>query len=199
MPPTRRVSLGGIVASPRRAMRVGMAILRGHLVRVSCALRGVRFECGRNLRVFGRLDIRGPGRVVFGDDVRVEMTVTPWTGSPDAVITVGSGTFLNGTRFGCVRAITIGPRSILADARLMDTDYHSTRIDRHSPDAPVRVSPVTLGENVWIAAQAGILPGTTIGDNSVVGFGAVCSGSYPANVLIAGNPARVVRDLGGPS
>lgn len=179
------------LAEPSHAFRVLFALVRGWWVRLRCP----RFECGRNLRVFGQLDIQGPGRVVFGDDVRVDMTVTPWTTSPDAVIRVGSGSFLNGTRFGCASAITIGPRAILADARIMDTNFHSTCIDRHNPEAPVRTAHITLGENVWVAGEAGILPGTSIGENSVVGFGAVCSGKFPANVLIAGNPAKVVRGL----
>ena len=189
---SRRLFLQAL-AEPSHAARVLLALLRGWWVKLSCA----RFECGRNLRVFGRLDIQGPGRVVFGDDIRVDMTVTPWTTTPDAIIRVGSGSFLNGTRFGCARSITVGPRAILADARIMDTNFHSTSIDRHNPEAPVRTEPVNLGENVWVAGEAGILPGTTIGENSVVGFGAVCAGEFPANVLIAGNPARVVRVLEG--
>ncbi len=184
-------SLRQALAEPAHAVRVLVALIRGWWLKLSCS----NFECGSNLRVFGRLDIQGPGRVIFGDDVRVDMTVTPWTTRADAVITVGSGSFLNGTRFGCASAITIGPRAILADARIMDTNFHSTCIDRHNPEAPVRTAPITIGENVWVAGVAGILPGTSIGENSVVGFGAVCSGQFPANVLIAGNPAKVVRGL----
>jgi len=145
--------------------------------------------------VYGRLSFYGPGRVIFGDHVRVGMTVTPWTYDRDAVISVGSHSFINGTRFACASAILIGDRAILADARIMDTDFHSLAIDRHRDGAHVRVERVVLGENVWVAAAVGVLPGTTIGDNSVVGFGAVCSGPYPANALILGNPARMIRSL----
>jgi acetyltransferase-like isoleucine patch superfamily enzyme len=77
----------------------------------------------------------------------------------------------------------------------MDTDFHSVRIDRHDPTAPVRVAAIVLEDNVWVGAQAGILPGTRIGANSVVGFGAVCAGVFPENVVIAGNPAKVVKRL----
>ena len=77
----------------------------------------------------------------------------------------------------------------------MDTDFHSTLRNRHDPDAPIRVAPVHIADNVWIAAAVGILPGTTIGANSVVGFGAVCAGDYPADVIIAGNPAVVIRPI----
>jgi len=111
-----------------------LALVKGHWCRVSCRLRGVRFEAGRNLRVFGTLSIKGPGRVRFGNDVVVDMTVTPWTYDPEATIEVGDGTFLNGTRFGCARSIVIGPRSIVADAAIADTNFHSTAIDRHDHD-----------------------------------------------------------------
>src|SRR5206468_6086399 len=133
----------------------------------------------------------------FGDDVVVEDTVTPWTYHPEAVIDIGDRTYLNGTSFGCARRIAIGPRGILARASIMDTNFHSTAVNRHDPDAPVKIAPVSIGANVWIAARVGILPGTTIGDNSVVGFGAVCAGSYPANSLIGPALATVVGRLDG--
>jgi acetyltransferase-like isoleucine patch superfamily enzyme len=133
--------------------------------------------------------------VVFGDNVRVGLTVTPWTYDPGAVITVGSDSFINGTSFGCQREIRIGARAILGRASIMDTDFHSVQIDRHLPDAPVRVAPIVLEDNVWVGAQAGILPGTRIGRNSVVGFGAICAGVFPENAVIAGNPAKIVKTL----
>lgn len=137
--------------------------------------------------------------MIFGDDVVIGMRVTPWTHHRDAVIRIGSRCYLNGARFGCRREIAIGDDGIIAEAHLLDTDFHSTRADRRNPEAPVRTAPVTIGPNVWIAAQAGILPGTSIGANSVVGFGAVCSGEYPPDVLILGNPARPVRPIERPA
>ena len=55
---------------------------------------------------------------------------------------------------------------------------------------------VHIGNNVWIGANATILPGVTIGDNTVIGAGAVVSKDLPANVLALGVPAKVVRELG---
>ena len=175
-----------VLARPRIAIREGLALSRGLWCRVSCRIRGIRFEAGRN---------RGPGRVIFGDNVRVGMTVTPWTYSPDATIEIGSDSFVNGTSFGCQQEIRIGQRAILGRSTIMDTDFHSLGIDRHNPGTPVRVAPVFLEENVWIGAQVGVLPGTRIGRNSVVGFGGVCAGVFPANVVIMGNPARVIRPV----
>lgn len=56
--------------------------------------------------------------------------------------------------------------------------------------------PVHIGSNVWIGAGAVILPGVTIGENSVIGAGSVVTKDIPANVVAVGNPCRVLREIG---
>ena len=56
--------------------------------------------------------------------------------------------------------------------------------------------PVHIGENVWIGANAVVLPGITIGDNSVIGVGSVVTKDIPPNVVAVGNPCRVLREIG---
>ena len=184
------------ISEPGKALSVAMALLRGRWYRLSARLRGVRFTAGRNFRVFGRLNVSGPGEVIFGDNVTILQTVTPWTYTREARIVVGDNVMLGGTQFGCQQEITIGRDSILAKASITDTDFHSTRADRRSNlDAPVRVAPVHIAENVWIGQFAGLLPGTKIGRNSVVSFGAICFKEYPENAIIMGNPARVAAPI----
>src|SRR5438445_2108038 len=101
---------------PRIAIREGRAILKGLWCRAWFRLRGVRFRAGRNLRIDGRLVIRGSGLVIFGDNVRVGMTVTPWTYASDSLISVGNDSFINGTSFGCYREIRVGEKAILGQA-----------------------------------------------------------------------------------
>ncbi len=55
--------------------------------------------------------------------------------------------------------------------------------------------PITVGNNVWIGAQVCVLPGVTIGDNTVIGAGSVVTKDIPANVVAAGNPCRVIREI----
>lgn len=55
--------------------------------------------------------------------------------------------------------------------------------------------PVKIGNNVWIGGKAVICPGVTIGDNVVIGAGAVVVKDVPSNVVVAGNPARIIRDM----
>lgn len=54
---------------------------------------------------------------------------------------------------------------------------------------------IAIGNNVWVGAQAVINPGVTIGDNTIIGSGAVVTKDIPANVVAAGNPCRVIREI----
>ena len=57
-------------------------------------------------------------------------------------------------------------------------------------------APVRIGKNCWIGAGARVMPGVTIGDNSVIGAGSVVTRDIPSNVVAAGNPCRVLRPVG---
>ena len=71
----------------------------------------------------------------------------------------------------------------------------------HPLDPEVRNSgwefgaPITIGDNVWIGGGSILNPGVTLGNNVVVGSGSVVTKSFGDNVVIAGNPARVIRTL----
>jgi acetyltransferase-like isoleucine patch superfamily enzyme len=146
--------------------------------------------------VRGPLKIRGPGKVIIGDNVLIDgrgHPVTPFTHHKDAVISIGSNSFVNGTRFGCQKKITIGEYAILGDARILDTDFHSIYPDRLSPNAVVESKPIIIGKNVWIGGAAIVLKGVNIGHNSVVGFGSVVTKDVPADCVVAGNPAKIIK------
>jgi monofunctional chorismate mutase, gram positive-type, clade 2 len=56
-------------------------------------------------------------------------------------------------------------------------------------------APITIGDNVWIGGNAVLTPGVTLGNNVVVGAGSVVTKSFPDNVVIAGNPARIIQEI----
>ena len=77
----------------------------------------------------------------------------------------------------------------LNEAYLMDSDSHGVE------GRPVKNAPIHIGNGTWIGARAIILPGVTIGSRCLVAAGAVVSKDVPDDTLVAGNPARVVREL----
>lgn len=110
-------------------------------------------------------------------------------------IEIGDGTFLN---YDCMildackvkigKHVMIGPRTCI---------YSAT----HPIYAPVRTAgydackPVTIGDNVWLGGNVVVNPGVTIGEGSVVGSGSVVTKDIPANVIAAGNPCRIIREI----
>jgi acetyltransferase-like isoleucine patch superfamily enzyme len=77
---------------------------------------------------------------------------------------------------------------------IYDSNHHSL-----DPVHPTRSAPVIIGRNVWLCRGAVVLPGSKIGDHTVVAAGSVVKGDLPSSVLAAGNPARVVRLLDIPA
>jgi acetyltransferase-like isoleucine patch superfamily enzyme len=199
---TARNIIGATVDKSRKALRDPSAAftalrarLRGQVFTVWCRLFRPRVSIGKRLALQGALIIRGKGRVVIGNNVVVGMKVTPFTYEPGAVIEIGDNVFLNGTRFGCKTSIRIGSRSILAECRISDYDFHSTDPEHRNDPEYIRSSPVNIEENVWVTAGCVILKGATIGRNSTVSCNSVVRGYIPPECIAAGNPATVLKQL----
>jgi acetyltransferase-like isoleucine patch superfamily enzyme len=130
--------------------------------------------------------------------------------APGGRLRVGRYCFVGpGTRVWAQTAITIGDHVLIAHlVDIHDTDSHSTNVVRRRADpvdlfergAPiawenVQSSPVVIEDDVWIGFKSSILKGVTIGRGAIVAAGAVVTKDVPAYTLVAGNPARVVRQL----
>ncbi|MGF6950412.1 acetyltransferase-like isoleucine patch superfamily enzyme [Neobacillus sp. B4I6] len=108
-------------------------------------------------------------------------------------ITIGKNVFFNtGCSFQDRGGISIGNGSMIGMNVTIATLNHGLSIETRNITYP---SPVMIGENVWIGSNATILPGVTIGDNSVVAAGAVVTKDVPENTVVAGVPAKVVKKI----
>lgn len=95
----------------------------------------------------------------------------------------------------CLRQMNIGRDFLMGwDTLLMDTDFHfMENVTTHEVNIPTR--DVTIGDNVWMAARSVILKGAQIPDGCIIGANSVVTGRYEKpNCVIAGNPARVVKE-----
>lgn len=98
-----------------------------------------------------------------------------------------------GVRITASDEISIGDSVMMANGvYITDSDWHGI-YDRVTRDP--QVAPVRIGNNVWLGDHAVVLKGVTIGENSIVAACAVVSKDVPANVVVAGNPAQVVKEL----
>jgi acetyltransferase-like isoleucine patch superfamily enzyme len=90
--------------------------------------------------------------------------------------------------------ITIGRECIVADrVMLIDFDHGMVEVERPIRLQGIYKRDVDVGHNVWIGYGACILRGVAVGDNSVIGTNAVVTGDIPANAVVGGVPARVIR------
>jgi maltose O-acetyltransferase len=111
-------------------------------------------------------------------------------------VSIGDRSFLN---YDCV-LLDVAPITIGADCQIAPRVQLVTAA--HPVDPRARRAgwesgaPVTIGDGVWLGAGAIVLPGVTIGAQSAVGAGAVVTRDVPAGVVAAGNPARVLREVG---
>ena len=109
-------------------------------------------------------------------------------------LTFGKDVFINiGCRFQDTGGITIGDGSLLGHGCTITTLDHSQDPERRADMLP---APVVIGRKVWFGANVTVVPGVTIGDGAVVGAGAVVTKDVPANTIVAGVPARVIRETG---
>jgi len=113
-------------------------------------------------------------------------------------IRIGNNVGISGATIYSKELIQIGNyTNIGGNVKILDHDFHPIEAEarkRNNMDL-VRKKAIIIGENVFIGCNSIVLKGTELGDNSVVGAGSVVSGKFPANVVIAGNPARIIKKL----
>ncbi len=106
---------------------------------------------------------------------------------------IGKNVFIN---FGCtildLGGVTIGDHALIGPNVSLLSEGHPVTPDRRHDLVP---GPVIIGCNAWIGAGAMILPGVTVGENSVVAAGSVVTKDVPADSVVAGIPAKFVRKL----
>ena len=160
-------------------------------------LRGVT-RLPLSVRLNGRVRIDNPhrrGAIELGERVNIIGRIVPVEIAvrPGARVAIGAGTFINyGVSISACESVEIGAECQIGQyAIVQDNDYHDL-IDKRS-EPPSR--PVVIEDRVWLGARAIVLRGVHIGHDAVVGAGSVVTRDVPPWTVVAGMPARVVRQL----
>lgn len=160
------------------------------------ALRHVD-RVGPRVRVRGRPAISNRGRMELGARVQLNSTIArlELVTEPGGTLLVGDRSLIN---FGCsvvaTQLVSIGADCLIGThVMLLDNGYHRVEPERRLERPPS--APIVIEDNVWVGARAIVMAGVTIGAGSCVGAGSVVTADVPPRTLVAGNPARVIRDL----
>jgi acetyltransferase-like isoleucine patch superfamily enzyme len=176
-----------------------IVVLRGTRLRLE---RGARIEVPRGCRLLigkshvagapaslhmmrdARLTVTGQGRVAISRGARIVIM-------QDAHLEVGGETTINyNSAVTCGRRISIAPFCAISwNVNILDGNLHELIVDGVTQP---RSRPVVLGRYAWIGCGATII-GATVGTGAVVGAGSVVASDVPDRVVVAGNPARIVR------
>lgn len=164
-----------------------------------------KIEIGKKTKFYQPLKLKnGGGTIIIGENCSFGFRyggrfkngeIEIQTRSKEAKIEIGNNVATNNNIFLCSRkSIKIGDKTLIGrDVVIMDHNGHGIKADeRNLPGTAIGVE---IGENVWLGNNVVILPGTLIGKNSIVGANSVVKGNFLENVIIQGNPAKIIKKI----
>ncbi len=200
--------LHAVLDTPWRVQNELRRLLALPLIRLHFRLHGIAW--GQRWRIFGMPIIQRHRRssITLGDGLELRSwpqsnplapvhPVVLATRNAGALIRIGVDCGLTGTTIVAAERVIIGDRVLLgANTTVVDTDFHPlTPQERQRDMLNGRHAPVLIEDDVFVGMHSLILKGVTIGRGSVIGAGSVVTRDVPPGVIVAGNPARVVRSV----
>lgn len=183
-------------------------------------MKMMKVEYGKNLLLKGMPVIfnKGAAKLKIGKNVTIKSSFLSnlvglysrtivVTRTPGAVIEIGDNVGISGATIYARKGIYIGENTCIGgNCKILDNDFHpidmEDRIkllqDVNGGDSNlIPTREIHIGKNCFLGCNSIILKGTVLGDGCVVGAGAVVSGKFEDNCVIAGNPAKVIKRLDG--
>ena len=120
------------------------------------------------------------------------------TRTDEAKINIGNNVGISGATIYARKGINIGDNTLIGgNVKILDNDFHPIDINARNADIKERIitREIFIGRDCFIGCNSLILKGSKIGDGTVVGAGSVVVGEFPGNCVIAGNPAKVIKEL----
>jgi hypothetical protein len=202
-----RASVDAVREAPWKAWNELWRWLAYPAVRLVFAWSGIPW--GRGWRLYGLPVIqKHRGSVMsFGPGLQLRSSVRSNPLGPNhpvmlgtlcagACLEVGAHFAMTGGALCAAQRIVIGNHvSVGANTTIVDTDFHPLGVQARRLDKVGRSAPVMIEDDAFIGMNSLVLKGVTVGRGSVIGAGSVVTRDVPPGVIVAGNPAEVVREL----
>ena len=174
-------------------------MINGNIYKVDETLKNDMYNARRKLRDFNncitREEIQDKAKNIFGSFGKESSVTPPFKCDYGYNIHIGNRVYINYNN----SIIDVGEVYIGDDVMIgPDCGFYTAS---HPIDAEIRntyvefAKPITIEKDVWIGGNVTIVGGVTIGEGSIVGAGSVVTKDIPANVIAAGNPCKVIRDI----
>ena len=174
------------------------------LDRKFCVNMGDKCMFTSNAKIYNHSS--NPELITIGNGVTIDGTLEVYS---KGFLLIDDYTFIGNSRIFCSNHISIGKGCWIADhVFIMDSDLHPISPKRRLKDAKnfsngifpdvytdIPNAPTTIEKSVWIGVNSIVLKGVTIGEGAIVGAGSVVTKNVPAWTIVAGNPARVIREI----
>ena len=156
--------------------------------------RTMRLAAEMNTGYHTEAEVRDYMRQITGSEIDETLRIfTPFHINYGKKTTFGRDCFVNfGCTFLALGGITIEDDVFIGPQCVLATEYHPENpATRHS----LLTKPIVVKRNAWVGANVTVLAGVTIGENAIVAAGSVVTKDVPDNMIVAGSPARVIREI----
>jgi acetyltransferase-like isoleucine patch superfamily enzyme len=167
----------------------------------------ISISVGANTQITGTIDKRSKkSNIIIGENCLIQGNLV--TETEESSINIGNNVFIGGgTIIDCVRSVTVEDDVLISyQCILADSNNHSISYSIRKNDladwkqgkhdwSTTKSSQIKISRGAWIGVRTIILKGVKIGEGAVVGAGSVVTQDVPAWTIVAGNPARVIREI----
>lgn len=184
-------------------------MINSNYFKIFMKLNKVKF--GRNLNLLGIPIIfkKKDSVLIIGDNCNIKSSFFSnliglsqrtiiVTRTAEAKIEIGDNVGISGATIYARKGIYIGDNTLIGgNTKILDNDFHPIEAEARNRDDKdmIKTKQISIGKDCFIGCNVLILKGTSIGDGSVVGAGSVVSGHFESGVIIAGNPAKVIKSI----
>ena len=183
-------------------------MFKSNYFKIIMKINKVMYGKGLSLRGFPIIFKTKDSKIIIGDNCTINSSFisnlvglyqrTIILARNNSNIIIGKNVGISGATLYARKSIVIGDNTLIGgNTKILDNDFHpiDTEARINNDSSMIKSKEVLIGKNVFIGCNSLILKGTIIGDNCIVGAGSVVSGKFPNNVIIAGNPAKVINTV----